>query len=279
MDMLSLARAGLTGEWHMHSLCCWQTALCFGPKNQNGEKFLQLVPPPPPSPPKKIFALFTVHIWKQAGSSFWMSWDTTYSINQRPPDILVGGIKRLWKSWALIALWFEDVIALVPFFEFQPVSWAAAQTVTEVSKRWLNRSGFCRLEYFLFSSDLSEDQAAKLHFSCIPEGAVERATAAVVSAAVSLSLNLRVWRCREGAEGGRGGREWQLTVRHPIRLCSKGLWKARGSPHQSSSSVAAVWKFAGFCKCWREEKGKDRESRNFQRSQRNRTEISWDVYL
>lgn len=41
-----------------------------------------------------------------------------------------------------------------------------------------------------------------------------------------------------------------LTVKHPIRLCSKGRWKARGSPHQSSSSVAAVWKLAGFCKCW-----------------------------
>lgn len=41
----------------------------------------------------------------------------------------------------------------------------------------------------------------------------------------------------------------RLTVRHPIRLCSKGRWKARGSPHQSSNSVAAVWKFAGFCKC------------------------------
>lgn len=34
-----------------------------------------------------------------------------------------------------------------------------------------------------------------------------------------------------------------------MRLCSKGRWKARGSPHQSSSSVAAEWKLAGFCKC------------------------------
>lgn len=57
----------------------------------------------------------------------------------------------------------------------------------------------------------------------------------------------------------RGGHDWQLTVRHPIRLCSKGRWKARGSPHQSSNSVAAVWKFAGFCKCW---KGGKREIRN-----------------
>lgn len=41
----------------------------------------------------------------------------------------------------------------------------------------------------------------------------------------------------------------RLTVRQPMRLCSKGRWKARGSPHQSSSSVAALWKLAGFCKC------------------------------
>lgn len=34
-----------------------------------------------------------------------------------------------------------------------------------------------------------------------------------------------------------------------MRLCSKGRWNARGSPHQSSSSVAAEWKLAGFCKC------------------------------
>lgn len=38
-------------------------------------------------------------------------------------------------------------------------------------------------------------------------------------------------------------------VKQPIRLCSNGLWKALGSPHQSRSSVAALWKFAGFCKC------------------------------
>lgn len=49
---------------------------------------------------------------------------------------------------------------------------------------------------------------------------------------------------------------WILTVRHPIRLCSKGRWKARGSPHQSSNSVAAVWKLAGFCKCWKRKFGK-----------------------
>ena len=55
---------------------------------------------------------------------------------------------------------------------------------------------------------------------------------------------LWTWRC-EVVEGSR----LLLTVRHPMRLCSKGRWKARGSPHQSSSSVAAVWKFAGFCKC------------------------------
>lgn len=48
---------------------------------------------------------------------------------------------------------------------------------------------------------------------------------------------------------------WILTVRHPIRLCSKGRWKARGSPHQSSNSVAAVWKLAGFCKCWKRKCG------------------------
>lgn len=72
---------------------------------------------------------------------------------------------------------------------------------------------------------------------------MKRANTAVVSLALSLSLTLKVRDCREG-------HDWRLTVRHPIRLCSKGRWKARGSPHQSSSSVAAVWKFAGFCKCW-----------------------------
>lgn len=46
----------------------------------------------------------------------------------------------------------------------------------------------------------------------------------------------------------------QHTVKQPMRLCSKGLWKARGSPHQSKSSVAALWKFAGFCKCWKRTK-------------------------
>lgn len=46
-----------------------------------------------------------------------------------------------------------------------------------------------------------------------------------------------------------GGGVCGLTVKQPIRLCSKGRWKALGSPHQSSSSVAALWKLAGFCKC------------------------------
>lgn len=46
-----------------------------------------------------------------------------------------------------------------------------------------------------------------------------------------------------------GEEGWRLTVRQPMRLCSKGRWKARGSPHQSSNSVAALWKLAGFCKC------------------------------
>lgn len=76
-----------------------------------------------------------------------------------------------------------------------------------------------------------------------------------------VSLNgCRLWLfVAQCSDGGRGmncywplrlwGQNERLTVRHPIRLCSKGRWKARGSPHQSSNSVAAVWKFAGFCKC------------------------------
>lgn len=83
---------------------------------------------------------------------------------------------------------------------------------------------------------------------------MEKANAADVL--VALFLVLEPMRERE-----RGcGWDESLTVRHPIRLCSKGRWKARGSPHQSSSSVAAVWKFAGFCKCWKGNKEKDCET-------------------
>lgn len=85
---------------------------------------------------------------------------------------------------------------------------------------------------------------------------MEKANAAVVLVALFLVLEPLRERERERERLWMGE---SLTVRHPIRLCSKGRWKARGSPHQSSSSVAAVWKFAGFCKCWKGNKEKDCE--------------------
>lgn len=86
-----------------------------------------------------------------------------------------------------------------------------------------------------------EHRGHPLHQGCLP---VSHPPSPVASPAPGQACWSRPSSLRMCRWGGCG-----LTVKQPIRLCSKGRWKARGSPHQSSSSVAALWKLAGFCKC------------------------------
>lgn len=80
-----------------------------------------------------------------------------------------------------------------------------------------------------------------LHQGCLPISHPPLPVASPAPGQACWSQPSSLGMCRWGGCG--------LTVKQPIRLCSKGRWKARGSPHQSSSSVAALWKLAGFCKC------------------------------
>lgn len=78
-----------------------------------------------------------------------------------------------------------------------------------------------------------------LQHQCLP---ISHPLSSVATPVTGKACSRPLWVCA-------GGERCELTVKQPIRLCSKGRWKALGSPHQSNSSVAALWKLAGFCKC------------------------------
>lgn len=100
------------------------------------------------------------------------------------------------------------------------------------------------------ASGLRDEQGGLLRPQCL--SLPVSSTSSVPSTVPEFSLCQRNWFLRVfQIQRGMCGRvvTLTLTVKQPIRLCSKGRWKARGSPHQSKSSVAALWKLAGFWRC------------------------------